>query len=146
MHGKCRLAVYTRFMRRTKFAIGATAWLSLLMLQLTGLHAHANEHGYIGVPETANSHTHSHASDHDGDHHRHDYEDARDVSLFEIASGAFKSPLAIPALILLFSFFPRTRTFARANLAYPVLSGRHTRWRPPLRAPPSLAQFQLLFV
>ena len=136
-------------MRRTKSAIGATAWLSLLMLQLSGLHAHANEHGYIGVPESANSHTHSqhlNDSDHNGDYHVHDYEDVRDVSLFELASGTFKLPLAILTLIFLFSFFPRIRTFVRTNLAYPVLSGRHTRWRPPLRAPPSLARFQPLFV
>jgi hypothetical protein len=139
-------------MYRAKFVIGAAAWLSMLMLQLSGLHTHANENGYVGVPETASSHTHSHhqhadadlsgafvaqQSAHSGDHDIHEHEDVRDISFFELASGAFKLPLAILALILLFSFYPHTRSFyRRASLAHPVHSGRHTRWRPPLRAPP----------
>lgn len=117
------------------------------MLQLSGAHTHANEHGHVGVPETGISHIHSHQHDaagaseanHGSAHDVHDYEDARDVSFFELASGTLKLPLAILALILLLSYYPRARTLASTNFAYPVLSGRHTRWRPPLRAPPSLA-------
>jgi hypothetical protein len=41
--------------------------------------------------------------------------------------------------VLLFIHVPRGRAFASADVVYRVLSGRHTRWRPPLRAPPQLA-------
>lgn len=137
----------------TRKTIGVAACLSLVMLQLSGLHLHADAHGYIGGPETSYSHTHTH--DHHGaDHHDrsdaadgddassapgHDYDDARDVSLLDLALNTFKSTLAILAFVLLLPIAPRVRALACADLAYPILSGRHTRWRPPLRAPPPLA-------
>jgi hypothetical protein len=122
------------------------------MLQLSGLHTHANEHGYVGAPETAYSHVHTTDHGHqpeqsDSDHvhelslgsadHVHDYEDARDLSVFELASGKLKLSLAIlaPAFLLCVSSgFP---ALLNPHFAYRVLSGRHTRWRPPLRAPPA---------
>jgi len=124
--------------------------LCLLILQWSGLHVHASERGYVGGPETASTHSHIH-HDHDTRHSqdrqgvsgnpdaRHDYGDARDLSLLDLALVAFKLPLAILALIFLFAVFPFIRTLADPEIAYPVLSGRHTRWRPPLRAPPRSA-------
>lgn len=140
-------------MRRVKIAIGASAWLSLFILQLSGLHAHANEHGYVGTPETGYSHTHTPhhehiadhggtdhgGTDHGGSHDVHDFEDLRDVSFFELASGKFKISLIFLALIFLFSFHPVARTLTPSFLSYRPLIGRHTRWRPPLRAPPAHA-------
>ena len=139
-----------RFVRKT---IGITACFSLLMLQLSGLHMHADAHGYIGVPETPYSHIHTHEHHgllhHDGtgvahaDEDRaasgHDYDDARDVSLLDLALSTFKLTLATLALVCLFLISPRVGTPVRLHFVYPVLSGRHTRWRPPLRAPPLLA-------
>ena len=138
-------------MRRAKTAIGLLSSLSLLALQLSGLHAHADENGFIGTPKTGISHTHSIAHQHDGTHsdsvtsgdhdhggpsHVHDYDDVRDVSLFELLSGDSKQTIAIPALIPKLVNGAHIQTYEVAEIAYPVLSGRHTRWRPPLRAPP----------
>ena len=125
--------------------------LCLLMLQWSGLHVHASETGYVGGPETAYTHSHAHHDHLDArhsEHHEtasangsgsHDYGDARDVSLVDQALVAFKLPPAILALVFLFAVFPLVRTFAGREVAYPVLSGRYTRWRPPLRAPPQSA-------
>lgn len=130
-------------MRRVKIAIGASAWLSLFILQLSGLHTHASEHGYVGTPETGFSHTHTphheHVSDHNGTHDVHDFDDMRDVSLFELASGKFKTSLIFLSLVFLFSFHPVARTLTTSFLSYRLLHGRQTRWRPPLRAPPARA-------
>lgn len=132
--------------------IGVAACFSLLMLQLSGPHIHADEHGYIGVPETSYSHSHTH-DDHGADHHDggvthadeesgasgRDYGDARDVSLLDLALSAFKLTLALLVFAFLFTILPRVRTPVSADFVQPILSGRHTRWRPPLRAPPLLA-------
>ena len=130
--------------------IGVVSCVCFVMLQWSGLHVHANETGYIGGPETTYTHSHGHRHPHDGHHSDdwradyaarggHDYGDARDVSLLDKALIAFKLPVAILALVVLFAIFPFVRTLANAEIAYPVLSGRHTRWRPPLRAPPQPA-------
>lgn len=141
-------------MRSFAKPIPLVSCLCFLMLQWSGLHVHANAAGYIGGPETSYTHTHlhhehrnsSHSGASSGDHAApaspsadHDYGDARDVSLFDKALFAFKLPLAILALVFLFAIYPLIRTLAGADVVYPVLSGRHTRWRPPLRAPPQTA-------
>lgn len=128
--------------------------LCLLMLQWSGLHVHANEAGYIGGPETSYTHSHVHHDSHAarplGDWRDdrsaparsgsdHDYGDARDISLWDQALVAFNLPLAILAFVFLFAVFPLNRALAGTEISYPVLSGRHTRWRPPLRAPPQPA-------
>lgn len=112
---------------------------------------HADAAGYIGVPETAYTHSHLHVdrgghhSDaehhHDADHATpaHDYEGARDVSPSGLALGPSKIPMPVPVSAVLFALLPRDGTLLSADIVYPVLSGRHTRWRPPLRAPPRSA-------
>lgn len=138
-------------MRRTTRAIGAAACLSLLILQLSGAHIHVGTEGYVGVPEISYSHDHhEHGRHHD---HRvadavneqsapmtagpgHDHEDVQDVALVDQTLTAYKIPLVALALVLLFLVLSRARTPAIPDIAFPVLSGRHTRWRPPLRAPP----------
>jgi len=136
--------------------VALASCLCFLVLQWSGLHVHANEAGYIGGPETPFTHRHARHDDHDahhvgdGDHDHgapaspgadHDYGDARDVSLSDQGFLAAKSPLAILALILVFLFAicPLIRALTSAEIVYPVLSGRYTRWRPPLRAPPRYA-------
>ena len=150
------MPVYTGSMHRVKRSIAIAAWLSLFLLQLSGVHAHANENGYLSMPETGYSHVHITDHDHDTDHdtshqdahhhgeadhsgtadHSHDYEDARDVSIFELASGKFKLTLATLALVLLLCVLPGEGILVSTVRAERILSGRHTRWRPPLRAPP----------
>lgn len=152
---RCRcFGVYTRAMRLLVKPIGIAASLSLLVLQLSGLHVHADEHGYIGAPETSYEHSHVHQdhrvlhdqhradlahADHAAPDALHDHGDARDLSFFDLALSGFKLPLAIIALVVLIVLMPRVRTLASEELVRPILSGRHTRWRPPLRAPPRAA-------
>ena len=101
---------------------------------------HMDADGYVGVPEVAHTHSqriaHDHGLDHDHATPKEDYEGTRDVSLFDLTSNAAKIPLAIFTFAFLLIVVPMFRTFARADIVYRVLSGRFTRWRPPLRAPP----------
>jgi len=151
-------------MRSLSKPIVVAASVCLLALQWSGLHVHADEAGYIAVPETSSTHHHGHrlggqhhggarrggASADAGDHgdapaagpdrgHEHEYEDARDVALAELALGVATTPVLAPPLVLLFSLQPRVSALASSDVVYPVLSGRYTRWRPPLRAPPHFA-------
>jgi len=159
-------------MRRNKTPISVAACLSLLLLQFSGLHFHADAAGFIGAPETSYAHGHdAHHDDHGhgihghgihghgihghsvhgsaaqgGDHPAHgdadapdDHGEIRDVSLLESVVGNYKLPFAIMAPVLPTTVLPRTKTLASVDIAYPILSGRHTRWRPPLRAPPQHA-------
>ena len=133
-------------MRRNSKPPVVAACLSLLFLQMSGVHVHADEGGYIGVPETPFQHSHLH-HDHDDAHHADDGGhgsvgeggEARDVSLLDLALSLFKMPLAILALVLLFALLPSIKARGSFDFVYRVLSGRHTRWRPPLRAPPQAA-------
>ena len=141
-------------MRRSRVFLVLAACLSLLSLQLSGVHVHADDGGYVGAPETPFTHSHG-RHDHGDAHHgssdaaghvdhdsgpAHDYEGAEDVSLLELALGTFKMPIAILALFLLFLVLSRIRSLCASEFVSRVLSGRHTRWRPPLRAPPQPAQ------
>lgn len=140
-------------MRRSTSPLAFAACFSLLSLQLGGVHVHTDQTGYVGVPETPFTHSHGH-HDHSAPHGGsanvepsgsgdtgpgRDYEDARDISVLDLALGTFKLPLAILALVSLFAAFPIVGRLASTDFAFPVLSGRHTRWRPPLRAPPEPA-------
>jgi len=116
------------------------------MLQVTGAHVHADEAGHIGAPEVSYQHTHAHdravnAHDHDGANGQagSEHDDVRDVSLLDAVSSAFKLPLALIAVLLIAAIEPVLRSFFSTPYVYPVLSGRYTRWRPPLRAPPATA-------
>ena len=130
-------------MRRVKKPLAVVVSVCLLMLQLSGAHVHADETGYIGVPEV--SYKHSHRHHHDGDAHHHDdvvggsdgdREDMRDVSLLDAALSTFKMPLALIVFLILIAVAPTFRLLVSTDYLCPILSGRHTRWRPPLRAPP----------
>ena len=140
-------------MRRTRQILALAACLSVLWLQLSGAHLHADERGNISAPVTSYSHGAGRHHDHGGHHHRshddqrnmhgptdeHDQDHATDVSLLDLALSSAKLPIAILALVLLFALLPYVRVLAGTDFVHPVLSGRHTRWRPPLRAPPQPA-------
>lgn len=146
--------MYTHRMMQFQRSIGISAWLSLFMLQLSGLHTHADENGFLGKTETGYSHVHISANDHQSDQgfadhghevghanadHVHDYEDARDLSVFELASGKLELSLALLAVALLLCASLGVPSRLSPCIAYRLLSGCHTRWRPPLRAPPAHA-------
>ena len=146
--------LYTWTMRWSSKSLIYAACLGLLFLQLSGVHVHADDSGYIGVPETPFTHSHGHHSHKDAHHddpldaghedhgdigQSGDYDAARDVSLLDLALSLFKLPLAILALVLLFALLPGIKAYVSFHFVYRVLSGRHTRWRPPLRAPPQPA-------
>jgi hypothetical protein len=136
--------LYTRTMRRIRKPLAIAACLSLLSLQLGGVHMHADDNGYVGSPSASFTHGHGH-HDHDSSHahagvgHAGDHDDTKDISLLDHALGVFKMPMAILALVLLFAIVAILGRLRIVEIAYPVLSGRYTRWRPPLRAPPQTA-------
>ena len=123
----------------------------LLALQLSGLHMHLNADGYVGTPQPAHTHRQNiHAHDHLGHSHEahdaanigadsahdSDYEGTRDITFDELALSQAKLPLALLPTIVLSTVFPNVLALPSLDVVHPVLSGRHTRWRPELRAPP----------
>jgi len=130
-------------MRRSSKPFAVIVSVCLVMLQLSGAHVHADESGYIGVPQISYKHTHGHHHAADAHHHddgargsEGDDEDVRDVSLQDAALSTFKIALALIAAPILIAVAPAFRVLISTDYVYPVRSGRHTRWRPPLRAPP----------
>ena len=128
--------MYTREMRRMRKPFAVVVSVCLLMLQLSGAHVHADETGYVGTPEVSYQHSHNHHHDDGVGESSSDHEEMRDVSLLDAALSTFKMPLALIAVLVLIAVAPSLRLLFSTDYVYPVLSGRHTRWRPPLRAPP----------
>lgn len=141
-------------MRRMTNPLVFATCLSLLSLQWSGVHVHADDTGILSVPETPYTHRHTDHDRTDAHHHRagsahrddhgherpvDEYNDARDVPLLGLALGIFDLPLVLLGLVLLWVVIPQVRTLASPIIVYAVLSGRYTRWRPPLRAPPQPA-------
>jgi hypothetical protein len=131
-------------MRRNRNPYAIAACLSLLSLQLSGVHMHADDHGYIGTPEASftpshGQHDHDNPHAHGGAGHADDHDDAKDISLLDPALGVFKMPIAILAFVLLCVAVSLLGGLPIVEITFPVLSGRYTRWRPPLRAPPQAA-------
>jgi hypothetical protein len=150
--------VYTRVMRRITTPMTLAASFCLLALQLSGLHMHLDAGGYVGTPQPAHTHRqsvhahhslgHSHDA-HDGAYragdvgedpaHDSDYEGTRDITFDELALSPAKLPLALLPMIVLSIVVSRVLALPSLDVVHPVLSGRHTRWRPELRAPPKAA-------
>jgi len=179
--------VYTEAVRPATKFIGLTACLSLLSLQFSGLHMHADAAGFVGglepvhvhglgrheqldhdpIAHDHNRHATAQSSERDREHHAvdaagrlntsdhshthdgapaqssgvpttgEDYAGARDVPLLAPAIDVSAGLSALtPAAGFALIDEPRLVTFLGTDFAYPVLSGRYTRWRPPLRAPP----------
>jgi len=136
-------------MPRLPALIALVAATSLLALQLSGVHMHIDEHGYVGVPEGAHSHNQlAHQHDIDAEKnashgHEHpeepDYDGSKDLSIVELSGGASKLVLAFLLLVLVLPILARRCAGIFQILCAPVLSSRRTRWRPPLRAPPQLS-------
>ena len=123
--------------------------VSLLAVQMSGLHMHVNAEGYSGTPQGVHVHdTHSH----DAPAHEHsvpvDHEHTggqghagdQDVSIAKVTPGVPKLPFDLIALVFILllvlrsadKITPRTTSVLRPQ-------SRHEHWRPPLRAPPRLS-------
>jgi hypothetical protein len=103
--------------------------LALLSMQVSGLHMHASLEGNVGLHGT-----HVHGVGPDG----HDRESETDVSFLEFSIGWVKH---FPLLILFISAFLAIVVFSKhvwAPVTKTIRALRYPRWRPPLRAPPSL--------
>lgn len=117
------------------------ACLSLIAVQLSGLHMHVDSRGYAGSPE--GTHVHGQPEHHHGDViHTHevtvpkDHAGDKDVSIIKFGTAVSKLLLCLMAVgLILFMVVRLTDTIALRNSA-PRLTARHERWWPPLRAPP----------
>ena len=135
-------------MRRLKYPVTVTACVSLLAVQLGGLHMHVDADGHVGGPRGVHLHarvlhshgdyTHVHRPDTPEHEHPGEREHAgdNDISVAEMRGG--KSALADFNLNLhqgLLIDLDRVEQF-RPALSEPRPVTRKSRWRPPLRAPP----------
>lgn len=140
-------------MRRWPSSIILVACLSLLALQLSGLHTHVDADGYVGTPQGTHVHgqgiihrdgngTQFDGADKDGHEHNGDTDHAgdKDVSIVELSTGASKILLFLVWIGLTLLIVLRPGGKISMNLAVPPTIDRHTRWRPPLRAPPHFSQ------
>ena len=127
-------------MYRSPASVILLACLSLLALQLSGLHMHVDADGYVGTPQGTHVHgtdTHLVGAD---DRHEHtggqDHDGDKDMSVVELNTGVSKLLVFLVWLGLgLFTVLrPATQILPIAAVPRPVV--RNTRWRPPLRAPP----------
>jgi hypothetical protein len=117
-------------MRSSPALLIAIMCLSLLTMQMSGLHLHVSIDSQIGALHG----THLHDADPEWRGHDHDAE--IDVSSFE---PGFTFSKLIPILIaLIFALLPviRTSTTVWPSLVERFPTRHRSRWRPPLRAPP----------
>jgi hypothetical protein len=120
-------------MRLAPAFIIALFFITLLSMQLSGMHMHVNPQGDSG--ELHGSHTH----DHDPGPSGHDHSSDIDVSVLELgATWAKLLTFLVPIATLLLSVvwvlqsnWPPSRILQSLQ--------RRSRWRPPLRAPPPSA-------
>ena len=132
-------------MRRLRMPLSFIACLGLLALQLSGLHMHVDDHGYVGVPVGGHVHgtvghsdqhgaAHHDDADHDGDHHD-DYSGDLDVSVVKLGV-ASKLVLWFVWIALGLVLVHQASAPIRWNPDTPRPKAHRDRWRPPLRAPP----------
>ncbi len=138
-------------MRCLRYPLLVAACVSLLAVQLGGLHMHVDADGNVGGPRGAHLHTrllHSHGDDTHVHHpdtleHEHSGEPEHagdnDISVTEMRGG--KSSLADLDLNLqqglLVHQLPVEQIRPAQSEPRPVI--RKSRWRPPLRAPPYIS-------
>ena len=135
-------------MRHLRYAAPVAVCVSLLAVQLGGLHMHVDADGHVGDPRGVHLHAqglHSHGDDthvHRPDTPEHEHPGERehagdnDISVAEMRGG--KSTLADLDLNLhqgLLIDMVRVEQVRPARLE-PRAATRKSRWRPPLRAPP----------
>ena len=137
-------------MRQPSHLIMLAAGLSLVALQLSGLHMHVDAHGYVGAPQGTHVHgqgaqghgTDTHLAGAD-DRHEHtggqDHDGDKDMSVVELNTGVSKLLVFLVWLGLGLFTVLRPADRISPNAAVPRLIVRNMRWRPPLRAPPQFS-------
>ena len=128
-------------MNRTVAALILLVSLSLLGLQLSGLHMHVDDHGYSGAAHGTHVHDAAGAHDHNAPVDPHDHSHDTDVAVFELGAIAAKHLVFLIAASV--ALFALVRVALRLVPAVEprVASRRRQRWRPPLRAPPAVPLF-----
>ncbi len=124
--------MYSPRMRRATLFILALACVSLFAVQVSGLHLHVEAGGH-DEDESHGPHlqqAYSHDLNHGGAH--------VDVVVFESASGSIEVDI-----LILNSAVSEFSTMTPLQYRWPVPASsmplrQHSRWRPPLRAPPYL--------
>ena len=127
--GSPKRFVYSSAMRTSPTSFIVILGISLLSMQLSGLHMHVNPAGAGGLHGT-----HVHETDADGHGHIHEHD--TDVSLFELATSWGKLFLFLPSLLFILPIFVQSGRTVWTLLADTFQRRRRSRWRPPLRAPP----------
>ena len=104
--------------------------LSLLTVQMSGLHLHVNADSQSGALHG----THLHDADIDGHGHDHDAE----IDVSPLDNGATWSKLIpfLVSLVFVLLTIIRTSTTVWPPLVERLPTRHRSRWRPPLRAPP----------
>lgn len=138
-------------MHRLRYPLLVSACVSLLAVQLGGLHMHVDADGNVGSPRGAHLHVqllHSHGDEmhvHHPDMPEHEHPGEQDhagdseVSVTEMRGG--NSTLADVDLNLQQVLLIHQLQVAQVRLAQsePRPATRKSRWRPPLRAPPYIS-------
>ena len=143
-------------MGRSTNILGVVSIICLMAVQASGLHLHVDETGRNAGLHSAHMH-HAHRADHEdrdhiesqshqGDLHAHpsgdhDHSEESDVSLFEQLNSSPYSDMGAAALIQTPPLPEplRVQIHFLAPPGAPPYEQSWAHWRPPLRAPPSLA-------
>ena len=117
-------------MRKAPALLIAIMCLSLLFMQLSGLHLHVSAGNHSGALHG----THLHNADFDG--HGRDHDADVDISPFEPGTASSKLiPFLIALVFVLLSVVWASKMVWPPLVEHITLRGRYY-WRPPLRAPP----------
>ena len=144
-------------MRGFATLIMVAACLSLVAMQISGLHMHVDAHGYAGMPE--GTHVHGQPGHHHGDvSHTHDvivpeghghpggedHAGDKDISIIKFGTAVSKLLLYLMALGLILFLMVRPADTIALQKSAPRITARHERWWPPLRAPPLFSCYSAL--
>jgi hypothetical protein len=114
-------------MRCNSVALLLIACCAFIGTQLTGVHAHVDDHGFDGAVQSAHDHHHDHGDEHDGD---------VDVQVLDLGITAAKAVFLLFAVCLTLFLLSPVRGPVRFEYEIRLPLRRRLRWRPPLRAPP----------
>ncbi len=124
--------VYSLEMPRNPAAILVIALVALLGAQLSGIHAHADSHGFEGAVQSTHEHHHD-----DGDEHKGEV----DVQVVDLGIFTAKAVFLLFAVVITQLLLPPSRGQLPSAYEVRLPLRRRMRWRPPLRGPPHSISF-----
>jgi hypothetical protein len=119
--------VYLEPMQRTSVALLLIACCAFIGTQLSGVHAHVDDHGFDGAVQSTHDQHHDHGDEHDGD---------VDVQVLDLGMTAAKAVFLLFAMGLTLFLLSPVHGPVRFEYEIRLPLRRRLRWRPPLRAPP----------